>query len=557
MKKITLSILLLFPVLCISQIPDWQWAKNYSLALNSGKQYTAADNQGNVYLVGDFSTPTMAVAGYAFTNFEPGTADIYIIKYDRDGNVMWARKEGGTWHNHGKSIGTDNEGNLYLLGSYHESITIGSTTLTNTNGGNFYAKFDSSGNPIWAKSFNEPTGSWKPNDIKTDASGNVYIAGHYTMPSLTLDGVTLVNENYSEATSGPAAFFGKFDPNGNCLWLKGPQSTAQNLTGNFANSIAVDANGNVYVAGRFNNSTLNFGSVTLTKTAAYDYTANMFVVKYDAGGTALWGKNAGSAFSNLTIAEAVTLDANSNVFVSGFFSNTISFDAISITAGGGSKPYTVKFDTNGNALWAKNITGSDCAGNVYGIDTDSQGNVYLAGMTNCASLNFGNGVALGMGGIGGVYVVKYNASGQAVWAKKSSSENINNVTSIDCHNENEIYVAGTFTSPTISFGTQTLTKTESNFDLYIAKLNFTPLSSEEFETDAAAIYPNPASHFLRIQNLDAVSSYELFDAAGRNVARGVITPGNAQISVEQLPSGVYYIKIGQQHTSVTRKVIKM
>ncbi|RZJ64345.1 MAG: T9SS type A sorting domain-containing protein [Flavobacterium sp.] len=554
MKKILHSLFLLFPLLCFSQTPDWQWARNYTLSQNAGKQYTAADNDGNVYLIGDFAGPTLTVGTYTLTNFEPATSDIYIIKFDKDGNVLWARSEGGTWYNHGASIGLDNQGNFYVLGTYHESITIGTTTLTNTDGGNFYAKFDSSGNPLWAKSFNEPVGSWSARDVKTDASGNMYMAGHFIGPSVTLGGVTLVNPAYSSTNVAPVSWFGKFDGSGNCIWLRGPQSTAINSTGNLAHGIDIDSNGNVYVAGQFNNATINFGNVTLTKSADYDYTANMYLVKYDANGNALWGKNAGSEFSNLTIAETVSVDPSNNVLVSGFFSNTISFDAISLMAGGGSKPYTAKFDTNGTALWAKNTSGANCAGNVYGVDTDSQGNIYVVGTTNCASLNFG-GLSLSMSGEGGIYVVKYNTAGQPLWARRSSATNINNVVSIDVHNENEIYVAGTFFSPTISFGTNALTKSSSNFDLFIAKLNYTPLGTEEFSKAKIVIAPNPATDILELSGLEENTAFEIIDLRGRKIAGGVLDVSNPQIKIDALVSGIYMLRL-LTSVAVTLKFVK-
>lgn len=66
-KKLLLILLLIFNI-SFSQTPNWTWAKNISLYFNSKTTMTAVDNQGNVYLAGDFNTPSVTIAGTTLTN---------------------------------------------------------------------------------------------------------------------------------------------------------------------------------------------------------------------------------------------------------------------------------------------------------------------------------------------------------------------------------------------------------------------------------------------------------------------------------------------------------
>lgn len=557
MKKITF-LLFLFPFLVHGQNPDWLWAKNHSLGSNNGRQYHAVDSNGEIYLAGDFSAATITIGTTTLTNTAPGFWDFYLIKYSKDGNVLWAKSYGGNAHDSVTAIALDNSGNVLLTGSYQQSLTLGSDTLTTSGISAYFAKLDSSGNVLWAKTHVETDGnSWVATSIDTDASGNFYMTGSFNMPALTFGTTTLIYDNYATLGNADRVWLGKFDANGNCLWLRGAQSTVVNATGSLAFDIAVDNSGGICVAGRFNNAAISFGSVTLTKTAPYDYNANMFVVKYDNSGNALWAKNAGTIYENLTYAHAIKTDAVNNVYVSGFFSNTINFDNISLMSIGGSKPYTVKFSPDGNALWAKTPASNSCAGNTLSSDVDADGNLYIAGYTNCPTLGFGNGVNLSMSGEGGLYVVKYNPEGNAVWARKSSATNINNVTSIDCHSSNEIYVAGTFWSPTISFGSVTLTKSAASYDLYLAKLNYTPLGNDEFNRTGFTVSPNPASGQIFLQNLPSQSEYNLFDLAGKSIGTGSFSDTSATLSLESFSSGIYFIKVwNDSGYSSARKIVK-
>ena len=472
-----LLVCLLFPFLASAQVPDWQWARNSPLYFNGMRQIHSVDSSGNIIMIGDYDTPTLTLGGFTLTN--NGEVDLYIVKYSNSGQVLWAQGIGCPGHDSALAVTTDVNGNFYVVGLFTDVLTIGGQTLTHNGWGTYIAKFNAQGDVVWVKTNAEEIGGFTVSAIKADAQGNVYFTGGYSLPELTFGSLSLTYDNYS-STNGPRVYTAKLDSNGNTVWLRGSHSAVTNVYGSSGLDLSIGTNGHVAVTGYFNEPIQNFGSIALTKSASYDYNCNMFILEYDAQGNALWAKNAGSVYENLTRGQSTVVDAAGNVYVTGYFSNDISFDNIAISTISGSSQYLVKFSATGQAQWAKTVFTETCGMIPYSLDQDAAGNIYLAGFTQCPSLVFQNNLVLNMLGEGGLYVVKFNPAGNALWAKRSGSTNINNFANIDVVSANEIYVSGTFSSPTLTLGAHTLIKSDMNYNLFLAKLYYEPLDTDEF-----------------------------------------------------------------------------
>ena len=113
----------------------------------------AVDANGNSYVTGYFYSSTITFGLTTLTN-SGVYSDIFVVKYDSSGNVVWAKNTGGTNEDKGYGIAVDAIGNSYVTGWFSSStITFGSTTLTNSGSDDiFVVKYDSSGNVMRAKS---------------------------------------------------------------------------------------------------------------------------------------------------------------------------------------------------------------------------------------------------------------------------------------------------------------------------------------------------------------------------------------------------------------------
>ena len=372
-------IAMLLKLLFIAQFASAQnsriWATYYG-QVNAAEGFSVAtDAAGNVYLAGITNDSTGIAAG-GFQDTLGGGIDGFLVKFDASGNRLWATYYGGLYQDQVFSVATDAAGNVYLAGTTSSPTGIASggfqDTLLAAAGDAFLVKFDANGNRLWATYYGGSIGA-TGNSVATDAAGNVYLAG------TTADSTGIASGGFQNTCGGGQdAFLVKFDTNGNRLW-----ATYYGGSGaEWGNSVATDAAGNVYLA----------GTTTSTDSIAAGGFKNIFgrgfwdsfLVKFDANGNRLWATYYGGMFDN---GNSVATDAAGNVYLAGTTTDStgIASGGFQNTFGGGldllyGDAYLVKFDANGNRLWATYYGGSgDEIGN--SVATDAAGNVYLAGLT--------------------------------------------------------------------------------------------------------------------------------------------------------------------------------
>ncbi len=536
MKKLKLIVIaLLLSINSFSQAPGWAWAKSVGGNSFDSALSVTTDAVGNVYVTGFFGSPTLVFGATILTH--AGGGDMYLAKYDASGNVLWAKSAGGIGNDEGLSVTTDTSGYIYVTGRFSSpTIVFGATTLTNSGGGDIYlVKYDASGNVLWAKSAGGNSNEMG-NSIVTEASGNVYVAGYFSSPTLVFGSTTLTNAGLSDM------YLVKYDASGNVLWAKSAGGNKEDI----GSSVTSDGSGNVFVTGRFESPTLVFGATTLTNAGLSD----MYLVKYDASGNVLWAKSpGGQSYNN---GHSVTSDASGNVYVTGDFGGTLVFGTTTLSTGaGGGDMYLAKYDASGNVLWAKKAGGNlDDFG--YSIATDVSGNVYVTGVFFSATLVFGN-TTLTNAGFRDIYLVKYDASGNVLWAKSAGGTDNDYGASIATDASGSVYVAGYFFSPTLVFGITTLTNAGTGtFDLFIAKLNTVTGISEIFSNPLFDMYPNPASRDLHIINKELIYKFEVFDLAGQLQ----FSTTKSVIDVSNLQPGIYFVKAFSSKGVVSQKFIK-
>jgi hypothetical protein len=159
------------------------------------------DLMGNVYFGGYFSKQPLIIENNVLSNSNnDGSFDGFITKFDSTGNALWARSIGGLHNDEILMLSPDFSGNVLATG-YFTSASITIDTITLINHGNydvFLVKYDGESNVKWAKGIGGP-GTENPNSMFTDQFGNAYIGGYYTSPALNLGEQILNNPGYSTA----------------------------------------------------------------------------------------------------------------------------------------------------------------------------------------------------------------------------------------------------------------------------------------------------------------------------------------------------------------------
>lgn len=158
---------------------NYIWA---NAVLNGVGKDIALDGSGNVYITGNFRTTA---------DFDPGTGssilsalgdDIFLAKYDNNGNYLWAGKVGNTGSDSGNSLVVDVSGNIFLTGFYDGSVDFdfnsGTANIVGVGTRFFLASYNTNGDYLWAYG---PTGSSFNYGycIATDGAGSLFITGSF------------------------------------------------------------------------------------------------------------------------------------------------------------------------------------------------------------------------------------------------------------------------------------------------------------------------------------------------------------------------------------------
>jgi hypothetical protein len=529
----TIGVLLVFGA--NAQAPNWAWAKS-SITNNSITSIqslnSTTDALGNVYVTGIFDS-TITFDNITLT--DPSALAMFLVKYDPLGNVIWARSAGEVLDMSGyvvSDICTDANGNVYVVGNYTTSITFDSITLANERA--YIVKYDSSGNVLWAKG-----ALTLANSTAADALGNVYVVGSFYSQTLTLGAFTLTNTD----TTGFWAdiYIVKYDASGNVLWAKSIGSTGQDEIA----SIATDPMGNIFVSGSFGYTTsITIGTNTITNaTNNNGWGYDIFVAKYDANGNVIWAQGAGGAGSNDYIL-GVSSDASGNVFITGkYYTPSITFGSTTLYNTDTSSTnvsfdsFVVKYSAAGNMLWAKGIGGTGWDyGN--GITNDTDGNVYIVGIYS-DTISFGSfNLSNTNFGAFNIFVVKYDPLGNVLWAKQAGGVDNDYGNSISLDVYGNIFITGTYTSPQMVFGTDTINNS-GGYQMFLAKMgnNLIGLNDKILNTEIG-IYPNPSNGIFNCNQ--SIKTIEVYNMMGKLIFSDSNTN---QINLQTYPNGLYLAKI--------------
>jgi len=327
---------------------------------SSSANGVAVDASGNVYVAGEFGG-IITFGSTTLTNLTSawtGT-DILLAKFDRDGDPLWAR-QAPAHHSRGNAVAASMDGHVHMVGNFSGTASFGGTTLTSAGSSQdaFCAKYDATGNVIWAKKVGG-MGSDYAYAVAADSNGNTYVAGEFEM-SANIGGIVLSDVYRS-------AFVARYDANGNVLWAR---KAGGNVYNTWGCGLAVDANGNACVSGAFSGNGV-FGSITLLGT-----NHDIFVAKYDPLGQVLWAKQAGGIGDDC--GRSIATDSAGNIYLTGSFRETASFGGPTLTSSGGRDVFIAKYSSDGSPQWAKG------AGLIFdddglGTAVDSQGAVFVTG----------------------------------------------------------------------------------------------------------------------------------------------------------------------------------
>ena len=314
---------------------------------------TNSIDQANAVVVD--SLDNIFVTGYTNGSLEGsnlGIGDIFIRKYDTNGNVIWTRQFGTSSNEGAEAIAIDSNDHVVVAGYTWGTIESGNLGFRDI----FVRKYNNNGTVLWTKQFGS-TNVDMARAIAIGSDNSIVIVGDTSGD--------LAGSNFGSDD----AFVRKYHSNGNVVWTKQFGSFGIDS----ANGVAVNSNNQIVVVGE------TAGDLSSSNLGLQD----VFVRQYDTDGNSLWTKQFGSADTD--IANSVAIDNDDNILVTGetyMGNNTGVYDV-----------FIRQYDNNDNVLWSQEFgTGVLDNDKAYGVAVDSNNNVFIAGFTqgDLENTNVGN-----------------------------------------------------------------------------------------------------------------------------------------------------------------------
>jgi len=423
----------------------------------NGTSYTKADGMaldsvGNVYLVGQFAG-TLNVG--APSPVAQGDADAFLAKLDPAGQLLWVRGYGAAGGlTEATAVAVDRADNVVVGGTFNKPIDFGTGTLTPATPGNdaFLFELKKDGTSVaWSKAYGSADTFLGDaiHSIAITANGYILVAGvvdaHINLgcPTGTLDG----NGQWD-------GFVAKLDSAATCQWgMSVGDGSLQS-----ADAVAVDADGNAIVTGRFGSSITFAGCPMLTGGGGSAWDA--FVAKLGPDGGCLWAK----AFIDAEGA-SVAVDSLGNVAVGGSFQGVTDFGNGSPVTNHGKDAYVVVLDASGAYSWS-HAFGDGSEQRTASVTFDATGNAYVVGAL-VGSADIG-GATLTSSGSSDGFVAVYGPGGGLRWGKHFGDSAAQEIDVAAIAPSGALLLFGAFNG-NISFGGPSLTATGGR-DLFAVAL---------------------------------------------------------------------------------------
>lgn len=357
----------------------FNWAGNMGSSASDEGRSIVVDANGNVYSTGLFRTTCDFDPGLGTNSLVSlGLEDVYIMKQDAAGALVWVQGIGGAGSDIGYGIALDATGAVIVTGRFASAVDfdpgVGISTLTSNGLGDiFILKLNSAGGYVWAKQIGG-TGDDIGRSVVVDQSNNIFTTGYFTGTVDFDPGAGVVNLICPGSSQN--AFVSKLDASGNHVFSRRLGGTS----GAYGLDIALDASGNIFATGYFA-GTGDFdpdaiATANLTSAGQQD----VFTTKLNSSGNYSWANRIGAGFAD--VANSIAIAANGDVVITGYFQSTVDFNpgsgTYSRSAVGGDDIFVVKLDNAGVFDWG-GVMGSNADDQGLTVAIDAADDIYIGG----------------------------------------------------------------------------------------------------------------------------------------------------------------------------------
>jgi hypothetical protein len=280
------------------------------------------------------------ISGYFYDSINFGdtslvssaSSDIFLAKFDADGNLLWATAAGGSSSDQSRSASCDPEGNILVSGSFYYDITLGDTTLATLDPvGVVVARYLPDGRLDRAFQLSGTYLSTE-NYVVADRDGGFYLTGNFS------EWIHFGCHSFNAGEFNQDIYIAKYGPNCANLWARQAYSASSDQV----IGIDVDLDNNAYITGHYLD-TIQFEQVTLPYTLCCG-SREIFIVKYNPWGGVLWGQQISGARASV---QSLALNSQDNLLLSGLFTEEVTFGALKLSNFDGFHNYISSMQTEG------------------------------------------------------------------------------------------------------------------------------------------------------------------------------------------------------------------
>jgi hypothetical protein len=369
------------------------------------------DSTGSVYIAGYTDSPDFSLT--TFGTPAASSNHVFVTKLDSTGSsLVYADYLGGNSDDYGIALALDSSNNVYVTGSTtstnfptvnpYQSAALGPYT-------GFVSKISADGSALVYSSYLGGSGFDEPAGIAVDTLGEAYVAGTTTSQDFPVaDAYQSAAQANQGGVYGNYGFLTKFTADGSSLnystYFAG-NTNVQNCGSSCypspysaISALALDANGNAYVAGTTNTSNFPYtsGAYLTSNSPVADATIG-FVSKFASAGTLDYSTYFYGSSGNPVGIGAIAVDGSGSAYITGTVSSDTTFPTTSTTICNPSVSgvacsyaFVSKFDSAASTLLYSTFLGLNNYASPQSIALDSSDNAYVVANTSSAAFATNN-----------------------------------------------------------------------------------------------------------------------------------------------------------------------
>ncbi|PLX07949.1 MAG: hypothetical protein C0598_12860 [Marinilabiliales bacterium] len=276
-----------------------------------------------------------------------GSYDMFVARYNAEGDVIWAKSAGGEGDDYGNRLTTNAEHDVLVAGSFRYTANFGDDNAIISEGNRdiFIANYSNSGNLHWVKKAGGVGEDRAYSIVSDENNGDIYFTGMF-------NGKANFGDNFIECTSIVGSFVARMDAAGNFLWAKKGIGGANDYARGFG--IGLDAESHIYSNGTYSGKLIYADNVVESSGGQFDF--DTYTLKMNQSGEVLWLKTGGGY--GMDQGRDLFTKSNGLTFTTGFFSGNAAFGDITLESTGKADVFIVAYNSAGAIEFAEKSGGN-------------------------------------------------------------------------------------------------------------------------------------------------------------------------------------------------------